>query len=57
MKKQTKRTLGLNRETVRTLTPNALLDVGGGRQPEPVTITCAPGTDCCSYRCTSYSVA
>jgi hypothetical protein len=57
MKKQTKRTLGLDRETIRTLTPNALIDVGGGREPDKITITCAGGSDCCSYQCTSYTVA
>jgi len=54
--KKTKRSLGLNRETVRTLTSSQLIDVGGGQKPEK-TITCSPGSDCCSYLCTSYSVA
>ena len=53
---QTNASSASTREAIRTLTPNALIDVGGGREPEPVTITCAPGTDSCSYRCTSYAV-
>ena len=56
MKKNTKKSLNLSRETVRALVPSQLMEVAGGQVPEK-TITCAPGTDCCSYKCTSYTVA
>jgi len=43
--------LKLNRETVRAMVAQDLRLVNGGLMSEKITITCAPGSDCCSYAC------
>jgi hypothetical protein len=56
MKKSTNRSLKplhLNRETVRALVAQDLRLANGGLMSEKITITCAPGSDCCSYACSN----
>jgi hypothetical protein len=47
------KSLKLDRETVRTMTVDDLRLVNGGLMSEKITITCAPGSDCCSYACSN----
>jgi hypothetical protein len=47
------KSLKLDRETVRTMVVEDLRLVNGGLRSEKITITCAPGSDCCSYGCSN----
>lgn len=51
MKKTNKKPLRLNVETVRALSEDTMRLVAGGQLPPRLTITCAAGSDCCSYAC------